>query len=150
MESTAAADATCVAPLIRVCAIAAAVVVAASFLLFAIDQSSAGTKAQVDTVKEGSAVGVQSDADVDVPSPAAAVERVREQRHSSMREYIDDANDIVVSPFTSVVNSGSVWAQRGVTTVLALLLFGLGGMVLANMIPRGSNETRDWREAPTS
>jgi hypothetical protein len=150
MECTAAADATCVAPLIRICAITAAVLVAASFVLFAIDQSSAGTKAQVDTVQQGSAVNVQSDADVDVPSPSAAVERIREQRHSSMRENIDDANDILVSPFTSVVSSGSIWAQRGVSALLALLLFGLGGMLLANLLPRSSNETRDWREAPTS
>ena len=150
MKNTAAADATCVASLIRICAITAAVLVALSFALFAIDQSSAGTKAQVDTVKEGSAVAVQSDADVDVPSPSAEIERVREQRHSSTREYIDDANDIIVSPVTGAMNSGSVWAQRGVTTVLALLLFGLGGMLLANMLPRSSNETHDWREAPTT
>jgi hypothetical protein len=139
-----------VATLIRICAVSAAVVVAASLTLFAIDQSSASTKAQVDTVKEGSAVAVQSDADIDVPAPPAAVERIREQRHSSVRENIDDANDIVVSPFTGIVSSGSVWAQRGVPAVLALLLFGLGGMLLANMLPKGSNESRDWREAPTS
>jgi hypothetical protein len=150
MESTAAADATCVASLIRICAVTAAVLVALSLVLFAVDQSEAGTAGQVDTVRRGDQMVVQSDADIDVPAPPAAVERVREQRHSSFREYVDDANDILVSPFTSIISSGSIWAQRLVTAALALLLFGLGGMFLANALPKRSHETRDWRESTTA
>ncbi len=135
------------APLIRICAATAAAVVLLSFALFVIDESSSGSKTQVDTVVAGSTVAGESEGKLGEPAPAPAVERVREQRHSSFREYIDDGNDIVVAPFTGLVASAAVWPQRLVTTALALLLFGFGGLLLANMLPRRAHEARDWRES---
>jgi hypothetical protein len=149
MSGTAAADGIPVGTLIRICALLAAGIAAASLVMFVVDESTAGTNSQVNTVLENKGVvrEVQNDTDIDVPAPPPQIERVREQRHSSMREYIDDGNDIVVSPYTGIVSSGSVWAQRLVPALLAIVLFGLGGMMLANMLPKGSNETQDWRES---
>ena len=49
-----------------------------------------------------------------------------------MREAIDEANDVIVSPFSGVVSgSNSIWAQRAVTTLLALLVFGVGLRMVA-------------------
>jgi hypothetical protein len=53
-----------------------------------------------------------------------------------VRERIDDANDIVVKPFTGIVDSGSIWAQRGVPALLAFLVFGVALRLLAAYIGR--------------
>ena len=52
-------------------------------------------------------------------------EREREKRNSSFREYIDDANDVLLKPFAGIVSETSGrWTQRGVPTLLGLLLYG--------------------------
>ena len=132
--------------LLRLAAVVAASFVALSFLFFAVDQSRAGSATQVNMV-DGSKTQVSSDADIDVPSPEPRVERVREARHSGLRETIDDADDLLVAPFTGLVDSGNVWVERMVPAVLALLLYGLGGMILANAVPKPRRDHKDWREA---
>jgi hypothetical protein len=95
-----------------------------SFGLFAIEQSKQGAKDQV-----GKVVGINE------PSPGPQTERQREKRHSDIRETIDDANDVLTKPFAGVVNSGSIWAKRGVATLLALLLYGVILRVLIGYLP---------------
>ena len=75
------------------------------------------------------------------------MERVREKENSSARELVDDGNDVLASPFTGLVESNGVWVQRLVPAALGLLLFGLGGLMLANWIPERRAEHTDWREA---
>ena len=42
-----------------------------------------------------------------------------------MREYIDDANDVLLRPFAGLVaNDTSRWVQRGVPALLGLLVYG--------------------------
>jgi hypothetical protein len=43
-------------------------------------------------------------------------------------------NDVVTGPFTTVVADGSIWAQRVVTALLALAVFGLGLSFAARMV----------------
>ncbi len=118
--------------LIRLLAIAASVVIGLSLVLFAIDQSTEGRDTQVRTVKDDGSAPVRSRAALDAPNPGPAVERVRETENSSARELIDDGNDILATPFTGVAVSDNIWAKRAVPAVLGLLLFGLGGLMLAN------------------
>ena len=63
---------------------------------------------------------------VDVPNPPRQTERVRERKHSKPRELIDDANDVLLAPFSSIVDSDEVWTNRLVPTALALLVYGFG------------------------
>jgi hypothetical protein len=133
--------------LLRLCAIVAASVVALSFLLFAINQTSEGSKTQVRAVASDSTPPPQID--VDRPSPSPEAEKVREAQHSSVREKIDDANDVLVRPFAGLIDTNSVWAQRIIPTVLGLLLYGLGGLMLANFLPESREEAKDWREVPS-
>jgi hypothetical protein len=122
----------------------AALVLVASFGMFAVDQARNGSKHQV--AKLGSEIDPTSPAtanangnlNVNVPNPPPATERLREKQHSSVREAIDDGNDVLVSPFTGVVNSSSIWAQRGVPTLIAFLLFGVGLRILAGYLPGGA------------
>jgi hypothetical protein len=131
--------------LIRVLAVLAASLVAASFLAFAVDQSRAGSETQVNAVS-GEKAAARNDA-ILRPSPEPRVERAREAAHSSFRERIDDANDVLLSPFAGLTDpADNVWAQRVVPGVLALLLYGLAGLLVANFLPKGGREVKDWRE----
>lgn len=118
----------------------AALVLLISFGLFAIDQARDGSKQQVAKVNSelgpspasGSVAGNVNQAD-----PTPRTERAREKAHSKVREYIDDADDVLVSPFAGVVHSQSIWAQRGVPALIAFLLFAVGLRILAAYLPGG-------------
>jgi hypothetical protein len=102
---------------LRYIAIALSLIVAAGFVLFMFDDfSRASTKTQ-DRI-----------AGYDVAAPTPAGERAREQRNSKAREYIDDANDVLLKPFAGIVSetNRSHWVERGVPALLALLLYGFG------------------------
>ena len=114
----------------------AAVVLLVSFGLFAIDQARNGSKQQV--AKLGSKLEPTNAAtNVNQADPSPQAERAREKQHGDVREAIDDANDVLVSPFAGVVDSKSIWVQRGVPTLIALLLFGVGLRILAAYLPGG-------------
>jgi NADH:ubiquinone oxidoreductase subunit 3 (subunit A) len=99
---------------LRILSIVLSVIVAAGFLLFSIDELNRASNAQRSQL-----------AGYELPDPAPADERDREKRHSALREYIDDANDILLRPFAGVAPASSGrWTQRAVPTFLALVLFG--------------------------
>ena len=109
---------------LRIVAILVSLVVVVSFGLFAIDElNGASSRNEAKLAQD-----LESN-----PPPAA--ERQREKDHGAIRETIDDANDVVVSPFEGIVStSDSRWAQRGVPALLALLVFGLGLGFLARFM----------------
>lgn len=129
-------------PLIRVCAVTAAALVGLSFVLFAADQLTTGSQTQLRDLRNQAG---PAQVDVGQPDPPPAAERVREAQHSAVREYVDDADDILLSPFTTVLDSDEIWLQRLVPGVLAVLVYGVGGTLLANAMPRADHKTRDWR-----
>jgi len=131
---------------IRICALAASAVVALSFVFFVVDQLTEGSTNQVEAVR-GDGKRAQSHALINEPAPRPAVERAREAQHSSFREYIDDADDLLLSPFSGLTDSDEVWIQRLVPGGIALLLYGLGGLMLARSLPRRHTRVGgDWRE----
>jgi hypothetical protein len=105
--------------------------------MFAVDQARDGSKQQV--AKLGGALEPPTNASTNVnqADPSARTERVRERKHGQVREVIDDADDVLVSPFAGIVSSKSIWAQRGVPSLIALLLFGFGLRLLASYLPGG-------------
>ena len=114
----------------------AALVLIASFGMFAIDQASDGSKQQV--AKLGSEIEPGAPpVNVNQADPSPKTERAREKEHGDVREAIDDVDDVLVSPFTGVVDSSSIWTQRGVPTLIAFLLFGVGLRILAAYLPGG-------------
>ena len=62
----------------------------------------------------------------DARRPTAAGERARERDHTSVREVIDDVNDVLLKPFTKVTTDSDPWIARGVPTLLAVLAYGFG------------------------
>jgi hypothetical protein len=134
------------ASLVRLAAVVAALLVAASFGLFAIERMAEGSAGQREAL-DGSGEAVATEAPNDVPAPAPAVERQREAAHSAPRELIDDANDVLVAPFAGILDTDSAWAGRIVPALLGVLLYGLGGTLLANALPQPKRRSSDWRES---
>jgi hypothetical protein len=99
---------------LRIAAIVLSLLVVAGFMLFALDDMSRASNAS-----RAHITGVAA-AD---PTPAA--ELAREQRNGRGRELVDDANDVLLWPFTGVAaGASSDWVQRGVPALLALLVYG--------------------------
>jgi hypothetical protein len=114
----------------------AALVLVASFGLFAIDQARNGSRQQV--AKLGGEIGpTNASTNVNQADPPPKTEREREKRHGQVREAIDDVDDQLIAPFTGVVDSSSIWAQRGIPALIAFLLFGVGLRILAAYLPGG-------------
>jgi hypothetical protein len=80
--------------------------------------------------------------DITQPDPPATVERAREQQHTSAREAIDDAGDLLMAPFTSIAKGSEPWVRRVLYSALALLLYGLLLQVLADKTRRLAEESR--------
>ena len=101
-----------------------------SFGAFASDQAGEGSKETVARLAGANpdelAKSERETVNVDAASPSPRVERVREQRHGSLRERIDDVNDALSAPFAGLVDADSIWAQRIVAGLLALAVFGVG------------------------
>ena len=103
---------------LRLAAFVCCGVVLASFLLFAIDQTNAGSKeAQVEI--EGTVLHAQAPPPKPVHQP---------------RKFIDKAAKALMTPFQGIVPKDDKWANRLIPTVLALLVFGFGLGFLARAI----------------
>jgi len=85
-------------------------IVVLSFVLFALEEAKAGSKSQQAMVDQ-----------IDVANPTPTSERARERKHTQVREAIDDADDVLVSPFTGIVDSNNIWVQRGIPTLFAVI-----------------------------
>ena len=126
------------AGLLRIVALLSCLVVLIGFLGFANDEASAGSSGQVAKVQQA----------MDDPAPSPDAERARERKHGKAREFVDDANDVLLSPFSGVVSTNDKWVRRIVPSVLALLVYGLGLTLLANFLPRRRTAGQgDWRTA---
>jgi hypothetical protein len=129
---------------IRLAAIVMSGFVLIGFAFFAADELDRGSKTQQQALAN-ELEGSSSDAIPVAPTPAD--EAAREAAHGDLREIIDDVNDVLLGPFTNLVNSEDVWVARGVPTFLALLLYGVGLGFLANMLPKQRSHGADWRGA---
>lgn len=126
---------------IRFLAIAISVVVVLGFAVFAIDEADKGSKTQ--QAKLARELGTTS-TPVD---PNARQEAAREADHGAVREAVDDANDVLLRPFVALVDSDNGWVNHGIPALLALLIYGFGLGMLANMLPRQRRHAGDWRTA---
>ena len=115
----------------------ASIVLVISFGLFAIDQARNGSQQQVAKLGDRLEPSDSADRNVNQADPSPKTEREREKKHGDVREAIDDVDDILVSPFAGVVDSDSIWVQRGLPSLIALLVFGLGLRMLAAYLPGG-------------
>jgi hypothetical protein len=93
------------------CSFVCCALVVLSFALFALSQASGASNNQVAQLNGAAA-------------PARAVHVVHPP--GQPRRFIDGASAALTSPFKSLIHSDSRWAVKIATTLLALLLYGLG------------------------
>lgn len=130
--------------IIRLVAIVMSGFVLFGFAFFAADELDRGSKTQQQAL-DNELAGVSDD-----PDPIARTsgdEAAREAAHSPFREIVDDVNDVLLGPFVDLVDSNDSWVSRGVPTLLALLLYGVGLGFLANLLPEQRSRGGDWRGA---
>ena len=125
---------------IRFIAIAVSCVVGLGFVLFAVDEMDKGSMTQQQKLDRELHPGI-------APSPEE--EAARERQNGTVREVVDDANDVLLAPFATLIDSDSAWVKHGVPALLGLLLYGFGLGLLANMLPQQRAHGSDWR-APAS
>ena len=131
---------------IRIVAIVTSSIVLLGFGFFAVDEMDKGSKTQQQALaKELSTTAAPVDV---VPvSPTPDEENAREAQNSSVREVVDDANDVLLAPFAGLIDSDSNWVQHGIPALIALLLYGVGLGILANLLPKERTHAGDWRAA---
>jgi hypothetical protein len=128
--------------LIHLVAVVLSGFVLVGFAFFAVDELDRGSKTQQ------RALGSGSSSEVIPIAPTPADEAAREAAHGDLREVVDDVNDVLLGPFSDIVDpNDDVWFARGVPTILALLLYGFGLGFLANMLPKQRAHGADWRGA---
>lgn len=122
--------------LIRLTAVLACAIVGIAFLMFAVDETDRGSKTQQQALSAELA-----------PSEADAGPIAVSEDESGVRGAINHANDALLAPFTSLIDSGNAWVDHGVPALLGLLLYGVGLGMLANFLPKARNSGGDWRTA---
>ncbi|MET0510179.1 MAG: hypothetical protein ABW135_00635 [Thermoleophilaceae bacterium] len=131
---------------IRLVAIVTSVIVLLGFGFFAVDEMDKGSKTQQQAL-DRELSGSNAALDVVPVSPTPDEENAREAQNSSVREVVDDANDVLLAPFANLIDSDSSWVQHGIPALLALLLYGVGLGFLANLLPKERTHAADWRAA---
>ena len=130
---------------VRLVAILASGLVLLGFAYFATDEMSRGSQNQQAKLA-GELSGAAQDPAPIAPTPGQ--EAARERINGPMREVVEDANDFLLGPFTPLVEtSDDLWVTHGVPALLALLLYGVGLGMLANMLPKEREHGSDWRTA---
>ena len=130
---------------IRLAAILTAILVLLGFAFFAVDEMDRGSKTQQSAL--GESAGTPAAPEIVAVAPTPDEEAIRERQNSGARELIDDANDVLLAPFAGLIDSESAWVNHGVPALLALLLYGVGLGLLANMLPKERRHHDDWRTA---
>jgi hypothetical protein len=129
---------------VRLVAILASGIVLLGFAFFAVDEMERGSQTQQNLIDRETR-GAEYDPTPIAPTPGQ--EAAREKVNGSLHELIDDANDVLLQPFTNLVDSNDRWVSHGVPAILALLLYGLCLGMLANMLPKERETHGDWRTA---
>jgi hypothetical protein len=123
--------------LLRFFAYVASALVIVGFAAFATDQLHSASQRTQDEL-----------AGVTAAAPTANQEARREREHTRVREWIDDSNDVLLSPVAWVSDgSHNRWVRRGVPALLALLLYGFGVGMLARF-SHGSPHRHTPRPSP--
>jgi hypothetical protein len=122
-----------IASIVRWAALLACAFVTLSFVFFVVDQTSTASKNQANAITN-EAPEIKPESITKLPNPPPAVEKVREQENDSFHEFVDDVDDVLLSPFTGISNSSSIWVRRLIPLALALLIYGVGGLYLARAL----------------
>lgn len=109
---------------LRYAALVLSLFVIVGWAWFAIDETGSASQS---TAAELSGQEAARSAD-----PGPEQERAREAANGSVREAVDDVNDVLLKPFAAISDgSSNKWVRRSVPALLALLVYGFGLSVLS-------------------
>jgi hypothetical protein len=110
---------------LRLASLAICLIALASFVTFAVDQTSSASTHQQAVVGEAGSPGVATKTRAS-SSPA---------HKSALHETIDEAFSALSSPFSGITaSSGSEWTNEVVDTLLVLFVYGFGLGFLARLL----------------
>jgi len=111
---------------LRLAAIVCSLLVILGWGWFAVDETSAASQES-----QAEIAGQQA---ARTASPDPDQEHDREQVNSKAHEVVDDANDVLLRPFSPLTeDSASKWVRRSIPAVLALVVYGFGLGLLARV-----------------
>jgi predicted PurR-regulated permease PerM len=114
-----------IASLLRLVSVVICLIVAASFLIFVVEQTSSASTEQQEALG-GHRAPANAPTGSGKPAP---------KHQSTLHKKIDEASNEFTSPFSSITSgSSSQWAIRGVNLLLTLLIYGFVLSFLARAI----------------
>jgi hypothetical protein len=113
--------------LLRLASFVICVIVIASFVVFAVDQTKSASGHQQEELAGGPPVTAPGSKAAQ-PAPAGP------PHEGSVHKAIDEASSQLTSPFSAIVSGSSEWATRGSNLLLALLVYGFGLGYLARAL----------------
>jgi len=109
--------------LLRFASIAICLIVIASFLAFALEQTKTASGQQ------------QEQLDAELPGGGTHAHPGAPSREGTVHKALDEVSRELTSPFAGVVSgASSEWAVRGVKMLLALVVYGFGLGYLARVL----------------
>lgn len=119
------------ARLLRIASIVICLIVVASFLTFAINQTKTASAGQSEALTTGASKGGSAPGS---PSGTAATPAAKPHR-SAARKALDETSNALTSPFDGIVSASSgEWAIRTVKLLLTLLVYGFALGYLARAV----------------
>src|SRR4051794_36797433 len=129
--------------LVRLASIVAVLFIVAGLIGFLTDEVRDTSTVQATRIPDpGSGRVVTTTIDITQPDPPLAIEKAREAEHTSGREVIDDVGDILMAPFSSIIEGSKPWVRRLLYSALALFFYGFLLQVLADFMRRQSDGSR--------
>jgi predicted PurR-regulated permease PerM len=108
------------AKLIRLVSVVVCLIVIASFIVFAANQTKTASGHQREVLGESSATVHKGESTTG--------------KKSSVHKALDEASSKLTSPFSGIVSSSSEWTDRIVRLVLTLLVYGFGLGFIARVV----------------
>ena len=128
---------------IRIASIVAVVFIVAGLIGFLTDVVRDTSISQATRIPDpGSGRVVTTTSDLTEPNPPPSIEKLRQDNHTSARESIDDVGDVLMSPFGFLINGSRPWVKRLLYSALALILYGVFGQMLADLMRRLADGSR--------
>jgi hypothetical protein len=107
------------AKVLRLASVIICLIVALSFIVFAVNQTKSASGHQREVLGESS---------------SAVHNGKATSKESSVHKALDEAFYELTSPFSGIVSSSSEWVDRTVRLILALLVYGFGLGYLARVL----------------
>jgi len=112
-----------VSKLLRIASVTICLIVSASFLVFAVDQTSTASGEQQEVLNQNA------------PAAAGASSGTQaSQPKGGLRQHLDEVSEALTSPVSGLTSPSSEWGSRAIRLIFALLVYGFALGYLARVL----------------